>query len=112
MKFGIRVFFDNISRKLKFHYNTTRIAGTLHEERRSCISRRILLRMRNASLKSSIDNQNTRPVFNKPPPEIRSSSEIMWKNVVEPDRTQLAIKYGACALLAGYQRLQIHTQNM
>jgi hypothetical protein len=26
--------------------------------------------------------------------------EIMWKNVAQPDRSQMAIKYGACALHA------------
>jgi hypothetical protein len=33
--------------------------------------------------------------------------EIMWKNIVERSRPQL--QYGACALHAGYVRLQIHT---
>ena len=36
----------------------------------------------------------------------------MWKSVVEPDRPQMAIKYSACALHAGYLKLQTHTQNM
>jgi len=27
--------------------------------------------------------------------------EIMWQNVVQPDRPQMAIKYRACALHAG-----------
>jgi hypothetical protein len=35
MKFEISRFFENLSRKLKFHYNLTRIKGTLHE--RLCI---------------------------------------------------------------------------
>jgi len=33
--------------------------------------------------------------------------EIMWKNIVERGRPQMA--NGACALHAGYLRLQIHT---
>jgi hypothetical protein len=33
--------------------------------------------------------------------ENRAVCEIMWKNMVEPDRSQVAIEYGACALHAG-----------
>jgi hypothetical protein len=38
--------------------------------------------------------------------------EIMWKNVVEPDRPQMTTKYGVCILHAGKLKLQAHTQNM
>jgi hypothetical protein len=31
MKFNICIFFQNLSRKFKFHYNRTRITGSLHE---------------------------------------------------------------------------------
>ena len=34
-------------------------------------------------------------------PESRVVNEIMWKNVVEPDRSQVTIQYGACASHAG-----------
>jgi hypothetical protein len=27
--------------------------------------------------------------------------EIMWKNMVQPDSPQMAVRYGACALDAG-----------
>jgi hypothetical protein len=49
MKFDIRGFFENLSIKLKFHQNLTRIKGTLHENLCTfmIISRWILLRMRN-----------------------------------------------------------------
>jgi len=33
----------------------------------------------------------------------------MWENRVEPDRTEVTVKYGACALHAGYLRLQTNT---
>jgi hypothetical protein len=60
MGFDIWVFFENMSRKLNFHWNLTRIAGTLHED--VCIfmiiSCLILLRMRNV-LDKSWENQNT-----------------------------------------------------
>ena len=38
--------------------------------------------------------------------------EVTWKNIVKPDRPQMTIKHGACALHAGYIRLQTHAQNM
>jgi len=52
------------------------MAGTLHEDRCSCISRRILLRMRNASVKSSVDNQDTHSMFSK-----FFSKVVPWDNV-------------------------------
>ena len=36
----------------------------------------------------------------------------MWKDTVQPDRPQMAVEYVARASHAGYQRLQLHTQNM
>jgi hypothetical protein len=33
--------------------------------------------------------------------ESRAVCETMWENMVEPDRTQMTIKYGACAMHAG-----------
>jgi hypothetical protein len=37
--------------------------------------------------------------------------EVIWKNVVEPDRPHMTL-YGACALHAAWLRLQIHTHNI
>jgi len=34
--------------------------------------------------------------------------ETMWRNTVNPDRTQMTLFYGACTLRAGYLRLR-HT---
>jgi len=39
-------------------------------------------------------------VFNKYFSENRNNNEIMWNNVVELDRPQMIIKYGASALRA------------
>ena len=47
-----------------------------------------------------------------PPPLNRTVRQTMWKNVIEPDRPQMTIEYGACSLHAGYLRLQTHTQSM
>jgi len=44
--------------------------------------------------------------------ENRAFYEITWKNRVKPDRSEMVIKYGTCALNAVYRRLQMHTQNM
>jgi len=41
----------------------------------------------------------------------RTVYEIMWNNTIRPDRPHMKI-YGACALHAGYIRLQTHTQNI
>ena len=32
LKFDIRIFFENLSRKLKFHWDTKRVTGTLQED--------------------------------------------------------------------------------
>jgi len=49
------------------------------------------------------------PFLTKIAPFIR---KIMWKNMVDSDRPQMVMRYGACALHAGYLRLQTQTQNM
>jgi hypothetical protein len=38
-------------------------------------------------------------------PESRRVYEIMWKNMVERDRPQMTVQYGACFVHAGYLRL-------
>jgi hypothetical protein len=53
MKFDICVFFENLSRKFKFHSDLTRITGALREELSTFfISSRTLLTMRNVSDRS------------------------------------------------------------
>ena len=44
------------------------------------------------------------------PPQNCAVYEIMWKNIVEPDRPQMTIQYSACPLCAVYLRLQTHSQ--
>jgi len=44
--------------------------------------------MRNVSDKSCRENQNTHFVFNNFFSENRAVNEIMWKNMVEPERPQ------------------------
>jgi len=51
----------------------------------------VFFRMRNFSDKSCRENRHTHFMFNKFLVESRSVYEIMWKNMVEPDRSQKAI---------------------
>ena len=44
--------------------------------------------------------------------ENRVVYEIMWENTVEPERPQMTTEHGACALRAGYLRLQAQTQSL
>ena len=54
-------------------------------------------------------NQNTHFMFNAVFFFLnRNIYDILWKNIVEPGRSQ----YDACLLHAGYLRLEIHTQNV
>ena len=72
MKLLIWVFFENLSRKSKFHENLTRMTDTLHEDQYIflIISRSFLLRMRNVSVKICTENQYTHFVFNNSFPKI------------------------------------------
>jgi hypothetical protein len=61
MEFDIWAFFENLSRKLKFHLNLMRITGNIHKVHNIffIISRSVLLIMRNISNKRCRENQNT-----------------------------------------------------
>jgi hypothetical protein len=85
MKFHIWLFFENLSRKFKFHINLTRITGTIYEDF-LIIYLSVLLRMRNGSDKSCRENQNTHFAFNNSFSENRADYEIMWKCTVVPER--------------------------
>jgi hypothetical protein len=82
-----------MSSKFNFHSNLTRIAGTLHEDLCTfmIISCSILLRTRNVSDNSCRENHNPHFMFNNSFSENRAFYEIMWKNMVEPDRPQITI---------------------
>jgi len=68
--------------------------------------------MKHASDKMCRENQNTHFAFDNFFFENRAVYEIMWKHIVQPDRPQMTVEYGACALHAGCLRLQIHVQDM
>ena len=78
VEFDIWIFSENLSRKFRFHKNLT-ITGTLLEVLKFVISRSIILRTRNVSDGSCVENQNT---FFSHFSENRVVCEIMWKNMV------------------------------
>jgi hypothetical protein len=88
VKFDIPVFFEQRSKKFKFHYNLRRITGTLLEEQYTflIISRSILPRLRNVSDKSNTEIQNTHLIFKNFFSKNQAVCDIMLKNVVEPNR--------------------------
>ena len=95
----IWVLFENLSK------NLTRITGTLHENQHifMIISRSILLRKRNVSDRTRTGNKNTHFITNN---FLLKGTvyEIVWKNIVQPDRTMWRI-----TTARWYLRLQTHS---
>jgi hypothetical protein len=75
------------------------------------ISHRVLLRMRSISDKSCRENQNTYYILKKFSKN-HTIYEIIWKNMMDPDRPQIKIYNGSSTFHAGYLKLQAHTQNI
>jgi len=71
----------------------TRITDTIHEDPYTflIISRTFLLRMRNVSNRSCRENQSAHFIFSNFFSENRAFDEIMWKNILQPDRPQMTI---------------------
>jgi hypothetical protein len=67
----------------------TRIVVTLHEELCTFIpvSFSVIILVRNISGKSCRENQNTNFMFSTFFSENRADCEIMWKNVIQRDKT-------------------------
>jgi hypothetical protein len=91
IKLYIRVFFENLSRNFKFHYNRTRITGTLHDNQYTflVISRLIPFRVENVSDKCCRENDNILCAITFP--LNRAVYEIMWKSIRERDGPQMTI---------------------
>jgi hypothetical protein len=90
-KLDISRFFENLSRKFKFYSYLTIITGNLQEDIRTFIvSRFILLRMRNVS-ENVVEKIRAHILCSIFSPENRLVCEIMWKNMVQPDRSQVKI---------------------
>ena len=64
-KFDIWVFFENLSRKFKFHLNLTKITATLCEDQETFMItyRSVFPRMKNVADKSRGEKQNTNFMF-------------------------------------------------
>jgi hypothetical protein len=88
MKFEIWALFENLSRKFKFHSYRTRITGTLREHQCTFLylARFSLewemFRTKVVQKNQTIDFMFSNFFFNG------AGYEIMWKNVVEPERPQ------------------------
>jgi hypothetical protein len=105
----IRKSVEKIQVSLKSDKNN----GTLHEADRYTfliISRSFLLRMKNVLNKSCRDNKNIHFGFSNFFTENRVVYEIMCKILYSG--TGYRWQYSACALHAGYLRLQTHSHNM
>jgi hypothetical protein len=117
MRFYIWAFFENLSRKFRFHYNLPRITGILHEDQYILLFWEYLTQFfpewKFFSDKSCRENQNTHFMFINPPPTKSCCLWRLWDDVEKHGRAwQATRQYGTCALHAGYLRLQAHTQNM
>jgi len=90
MNFNIWEFFENMSRKFNFDRSLTTITGTLHEDLSTfmIVARQIVFKMTNFSVKSGRENESTYFAFNKFF-DSRVVYGIMWKNIIQPDRSQM-----------------------
>ena len=86
-----RIFRKSVD-KIPVSINSNNNNCTLHADRYTVliISRLILLRMRNVAGRSCTEYKNIHFVFNNPPPENQAVYEIMWKNIVQRGRPQMA----------------------
>ena len=111
MKFGVWVYFEYLSRKLKFYWNLTSIMGTLHEDQYTFFIylAQIFLGWELFQTQVAEKIKNTHIMFCH---FFENSAvyETMWKILqgLAGNRCQ----YGSCALNAGYLSPQIHTQNV
>ena len=112
IKFRICIFFENMSRKIKFLYNLTRIMGAVHEDQYTflIISGSFLLRIKNISKKRYRENQITHFKLNDFFLENRAFCGLWGKMLY--NRIGYKWQYGACALYVEYLRLQAHMQIM
>ena len=93
VKFGIFARSENMYRSLNFYENLTRITSTLHEDKHTftVIPRSVILRMKNVLDKFYRENQNTHFTLSNIFKNL-TVYEIMWKNIVETGRSQMAMR--------------------
>ena len=88
------IIFRTTVKRIQVSFKSDKITETLHED--VCtfmvLSQWIILRMRKVSGKICSENQNTHLTFSKFfPKKIIAIYEIMWKNMVQPDKPQMTI---------------------
>jgi hypothetical protein len=89
------------------------MTGTIHEDQFTylTISLSVLLITRNVSENTRfVEKIKTRILCSITSFKNRTLYNIMWKNVVAPDRPRMTIR--CMRIRAGYLRLQTHTHNM
>jgi hypothetical protein len=95
IKFYAWEFFDNLWKKFNFHQNLTRTTGSLHEYLSTFMVNTYLAgfvlewKMFQSEVVDKIKTDALYPInfF----PDNRVVYEIMWKNMVQPDRPQMTI---------------------
>ena len=102
-------FFENLSRKFKFHYNPTRITGILHEDVFTfmTICRWVILIMRSISNKTCREKRNTHFMIHKFFENL-AVYEIISKNLVEPGRPQTIWRMRVACWMCKATRAQAH----
>jgi hypothetical protein len=90
MTFSIQVFFENLSRKFKFHQNRKRITVTSHADPRTLMIKPHWILFENRNLSDNICSWNQNIFYGRKSfTEIRDVYEIMCKTTVESDRPQM-----------------------
>jgi hypothetical protein len=95
--FVISIFFENLSRKFKFHYNLTRITGRLHYMKTCGHLWQYLVQFFlewEMFCTKVVEKTQTHCTFGTLFPEDRAVYDRMWKNMAQPDRPQMPIQYG------------------
>ena len=105
----IWVFFENLSRKCKFHYNLITITEDLQED--ICtfmVSCWILFKMRNVSYESCRENQNTHVMFNNSffPPARQATDNTIRRMCVACWITKATNTHSEYVVLAAFSRQQ------
>jgi len=90
--FSLNFMFRKYVVKIQVTLKSAKNNGTVHEAQYTIliISRSFLLRMNDVSVKSCRETRNTHFVFNNFLSNVVSFYGIMWKNVVELGRPQMA----------------------
>ena len=108
MKFDNWVFFEYLTRKFKIHCNRKRITCALHEDQFTFLTHRRHFYLEWELFQTKVIKKiKTQILCSVTFFENRTVYEIIWKNRLKPERSQM--KYGACAFHAEYLKLQTHT---